>query len=713
MPDIDSWWGEELANNIDIVRKIASVPIIVAYLCRIVLIALGFSVFQKSWQIASFLVSPIVFYFLSKIRVENNALVVIVICVLTEIYNLALWANSKQILESHQPILGMIATFYVAILQCSVLKSRTAVVLSVVKHVIVWDVQNYFFYEVSIEKQSVSMMASLTFVICSCCHVFNLRKKSYQTYLYRKQLERTKHCLDSLVSFFPDGLIVVSQNKEVLLANSFVEEKLQCRANQVIGMLESLEYIPQRQIHFENRSTLPIRDIEEALTFQLDTEMILGVVAYQELFLELRAKRILWKEQSALLLTLRDATLLIKLEQMEAEDRCKTAMLRSVSHELRTPSNAILSYVDEIFAEEGEFLSNRSKENLKVIEISSKSLLSLVNDLLDYSRILAGAFSIYKEPFKVRKVLKECIKIFEIQAKKKGIALILRIDPTLPTKVYTDHKRLTQIILNLVSNALKFTKQGYIEVCATFNSKFLLGISVKDTGIGIPRDRIRQLFKLFSQVHTPEINYGGCGLGLNISSLLVKELGGDQILVDSCLEKGSEFSFSIPILQEIPEYALEDELEQVPEETTEIIRVKQSIQCFAPKKQIVDVLVVDDNDFNREILIAIIKREGITWMQASNGKEAIELVQRMDAQGLGFKVIVMDCNMPVMDGWDATKELHKLYQEGKLNTKQNVIGYTAYNNESDIDECYKSGMVLHLTKPAQPSLILRALRRFI
>mmetsp|Transcript_11805 Transcript_11805/g.11859 ORF Transcript_11805/g.11859 Transcript_11805/m.11859 type:complete len:194 (-) Transcript_11805:356-937(-) len=192
----------------------------------------------------------------------------------------------------------------------------------------------------------------------------------------------------------------------------------------------------------------------------------------------------------------------------------KTILLRSVSHELRTPLNSISFFANDLFVKTEQVLKEAELQKLRIILVSSKLMLSLIDDLLDYSKIIAGVFTIKKSYCNIRKIVSHVCQLIDLQAKAKNLNMSYRVDPSLPLQIFTDPIRLSQVILNLLSNALKFTFSGSIELCFTLDSKHRLKCSVEDTGIGMSGDIQRKLFTEFASTYIPGINPQGSGLGL-------------------------------------------------------------------------------------------------------------------------------------------------------------------------------------------------------
>lgn len=388
----------------------------------------------------------------------------------------------------------------------------------------------------------------------------------------------------------------------------------------------------------------------------------------------------------------------------------KTVLLRSVSHELRTPLNAITFFTNEVKDESAE-ISVADKEKLHIVSISAKLVLTLIDDLMDYSKMLSGVFSVNKSNCNIREIIYKTSDLIKYQAIKKNLGIYIRIDPETPNTVYTDSLRLSQILLNLLSNALKFTLRGNIEICLAMCTEDRIKIYVQDTGIGI-QDAIKtKLFTEFNTSNIQNINPQGSGLGLSISNVLAKELGGKPIKVKSKVGKGSIFRFSINTKIDTNAHSHYDLVEMAESENCFPIH----IPYYDTTRKRIDpqVLIVDDNEFNRIILCTILKKFNIEFSEACSGKEAIEKIIKQDKLGKPFKAIIMDCMMPELNGWETTAALHVLAKQGKISRFPNVIGHSAFTNDEDKKMCFNCGMLDHLEKPSTPDKIMSTLKRFI
>jgi hypothetical protein len=370
----------------------------------------------------------------------------------------------------------------------------------------------------------------------------------------------------------------------------------------------------------------------------------------------------------------------------EAENAAKTEFLAKMSHEIRTPMNALIGITELL---QDTTLNHTQKTYVDTLHRSGHSLLHVINDILDYSKITAGKITLEYTDFDLQSLINECIQIFSLSALEKSISLQCFLDGDIPHGLHGDPNRLRQIILNLLSNAIKFTAHGSVQLhvrrLSTFtDGRLRLEFEVSDTGIGIPQEKIDALFDWFTQVDSSTAReYGGTGLGLAISQQLVTLMGG-TIRATSQLGKESRFSFSIVLSPAL----------------TSTITPEFSPTAL-PKLSQLRVLVVEDNLINQMVISGLLRKLGITPRITSSGAEALDVVRESHHE---LDVILMDCEMPIMDGYQATRAIRLLEQH--LNQKPlPIIALTAHALPEHREACFAAGMTGYLSKP----LILSAL----
>jgi CheY-like chemotaxis protein len=347
-----------------------------------------------------------------------------------------------------------------------------------------------------------------------------------------------------------------------------------------------------------------------------------------------------------------------------------------MSHELRTPINGIIG-IAHLLAKTK--LSEEQKEMISLLEISSNSLLGVINDILDLSKIEAGKFKITRTEIDLPRLCNAVVNLLRIRAKEKNLELITELDPNLPRHILADSLRLNQILMNLIGNAIKFTSKGTVtlkvEVVSSKRNNVRLRFLVIDTGIGIAKENTEKIFGTFEQADDKTtINFGGTGLGLSIVKNLTKLKGG-TLEVKSELGKGSTFQFEnwYQIIKEVEPAA------------------KKSLDKFESLSHL-RVLVAEDNPINKFLIIKILKEWDIDADVVENGKEAIDKLRDYD-----YDIILMDTYMPVMNGLDAIKCIRDGYAPGKERIP--IITFSAAVMDNDNKTAFEAGANDVLSKP--------------
>eukprot|EP00361_Fabrea_salina_P005315 CAMPEP_0202439770 /NCGR_PEP_ID=MMETSP1345-20130828/36333_1 /ASSEMBLY_ACC=CAM_ASM_000843 /TAXON_ID=342563 /ORGANISM="Fabrea Fabrea salina" /LENGTH=553 /DNA_ID=CAMNT_0049054317 /DNA_START=446 /DNA_END=2107 /DNA_ORIENTATION=- len=551
-------------------------------------------------------------------------------------------------------------------------------------------------------------MISSVFSIVFSSKLFNDSDKRITEYLTK--LKEAYGNLNCIIQSSPFGMGVLSVDLETEVYNQRLLDFAGCGESELLEALGEFTYIPSRRFCFPDSSDSGLlSDLKRCAELDLDTQLKLGLVKTESHVLEFAVKKIRWGDHEALLLTANDAQHIIDLEKADALNKCRNSLIRSISHEMRTPLYAIMSVTEHLLD------SEHSCQDLEIVEVSSQLLLCIVNDLLDYSQFISNSFQPTLSEFRLADLLSEALRLIALQAAKKGVRVLSRIDPSLPPVCTSDSLRLKQVLVNLLSNALKYTSRGFIELTATFSVTHKLRVSVKDTGIGIPPEKLPFLFQIFESQSTNYFSAEGCGLGLHVSNLVAQALGAGGIEVVSEMGKGSEFSFEVPIGIDCPEeHLVVEELSgdlAVPEETSSLIEFRH----LDPSKHhfCSEILLVDDNDFNRMILGTSLESLGYKFTEVCNGKEALETVKQLYSAGEEVKLILMDIDMPVMNGWEATAAIRALYSSGHISSLPVIVGCSAFSSPQEIQKSYQSGMQLHLPKPISNQVLSSTVSYFL
>lgn len=389
-------------------------------------------------------------------------------------------------------------------------------------------------------------------------------------------------------------------------------------------------------------------------------------------------------------------------KQAEAASQSKSAFLANMSHEIRTPMTAILGYTDLALEQVSE---PDTVSNLKTIKRNGIFLLDIINDILDLSKIEAGKLEVQREPFEPVRLIHDVVSIMNVRAIEKGLQLSFDIDSRIPRTIQSDPKRLKQILVNLVGNAIKFTELGCVRIQAQCDlsdqprQRKLLAVSVSDTGLGLATDEIERLFEPFVQGDSGITrDFGGTGLGLAISQRLASMLGG-RVECESEKGVGSTFTCFVDIGQ-----ANHTPIPPTPHsEDAQIDADERAIQLDAT------VLIVDDRRDIRFLTSRLLTRVGAAVEEASDGIEAMEKVQSSASRGGSFDLIVLDMQMPRLDGYQVARRLR---QSG---FDKPIIALTAEAMDGDAQRCLDCGCDAYASKPIDArqfvSLVHKHLRR--
>ena len=375
---------------------------------------------------------------------------------------------------------------------------------------------------------------------------------------------------------------------------------------------------------------------------------------------------------------------LIKLS--EDASRSKTEFLASMSHEIRTPLNSIIGMA-EVLTDTP--LTAEQKNYVRIFRSAGESLLEIINDILDLSKIEAGQTELEAIDFHLPSLLDSVVSILSVRAAEQNSQLSIHIHPDVPQGLRGDPTRLRQILINIVGNGLKFTENGSVKISVRLDDEQKLLFSVKDTGIGIPIEKQQLIFESFTQADSLTTRkFGGTGLGLTICSKLCKMMGGD-IWLESEPEKGSTFFFDCHF----------QPATSVPLPASGQASHSESCKILKPAH----ILLVDDNEDNRNLLYLYLRNTPFTLETAGNGAEAVTLFKRSS-----FDMVFMDIEMPVMDGYEATQKLRQWEKEQHLETTP-IIALTAHAFVRFRKKCMDAGCSDYLTKPVRRATLIHTI----
>ncbi len=507
-----------------------------------------------------------------------------------------------------------------------------------------------------------------------------------------------------LVENSTDALALISPSGVVLDAGSSVERVLGFRPEDLIGRNafdmvhpDDLDQTRSVLIQASQRPRVPVRHecrsrtaqgewiAVEAFVTNLIDEPSVGaiVINFRDVSERRRAEENLLRAMAA----------------AEAANRAKTEFLANMSHEIRTPMNGVLGMTNLLMS---TTLSDEQREYASLAKISADSLLTLIDEILDFSKVEAGKLVLEPIEFRLKECVELAVKLQALRAKEKGLGLSCEISPQVPDDVVGDPNRLRQIITNLISNAIKFTERGEVKFRAYAESiakdSARIHFEIQDTGIGIPEDKQKSIFEPFSQADgSTARRFGGTGLGLTICSRLVEKMSG-RIWVESRLGLGSTFHFTVEI-------GLHQQPARISADSQSLAQLANAAYCGSGGNPIRNyrVLLVEDNAINQRLALRLLEKHGHFVDVAADGRTAIAAFT-----SASYDVVLMDVQMPNMDGLEATALIRNMEQG--TGRRVPVIAMTAHAMQSDREQCFAAGMDAYLSKPVDAYELLDAIQ---
>jgi PAS domain S-box-containing protein len=503
--------------------------------------------------------------------------------------------------------------------------------------------------------------------------------------------ERTSY-LDALIQTSPLGIMVLDSEQKIQLCNPAFEKLFEHTRKEVIGksiasvfgnvepLLEAhrlaLDETPIHLVARLQRRDRTFLDVElHTVGLMVNGKLLGSLGIYQDISARIRVEKEMQRAKEA----------------AEEASRAKSEFLANMSHEIRTPLNGVIGMTELALDSE---LTPEQREYLDTVKTSADSLLTVINDILDFSKIEAGKVDLDLANFDLRDNLERILKTLAFRADEKGLELLCEIDPDVPGVVNGDSSRLDQVVINLVSNAIKFTQKGEValrvQLVTREGDDCVLNFTVADTGIGVPLEKQKIIFDPFTQADSSTTRkYGGTGLGLTISARLVEMMGG-KIWMESDAIKGSRFHFTTRMKSH-----------------GEVVAIGTSAPAEILRS--VKVLVVDDNRTNRRILEGMLQRWEMDATSVPGGEEALAVLSSAQSEGKPFGLILTDMHMPTMDGFELVERIR---QRPEL-TAQTIMMLTSAGHRGDAERCRELGVAAYLLKPIRQSELREAIARVL
>mmetsp|Transcript_23750 Transcript_23750/g.42046 ORF Transcript_23750/g.42046 Transcript_23750/m.42046 type:complete len:701 (+) Transcript_23750:236-2338(+) len=569
------------------------------------------------------------------------------------------------------------------------------------KHTIAWYYFCYYYNGKSIDNlaslliQILSNILIIQTLASLCTH---REVVSWRTVL--SEMIAIKVQITQAVEAIPDGIIVVGSDFSIKLAN--------CAAMKLVTFEDNFEFEYSKRSYESTKCSRLDQDISHFLESD-SKEVTFGITKSKDLLIEWKGSVLSWENEKAAVLIVRDVTVLLQLEQAKHEAKLKNIMLRSVSHELKTPTNSLIHLISK--AASNKNLPDTIVSDFDLASICCSQLLSVIDDMLDYSKHLQGTLTLFKFRFDVQETLAKCVNLFKYHSIQYEVDLKLLISPEAKRFIFNDAQRFSQIVMSILNSIFKKARKGSLQVMLSPLSSYQLGLSFICRNCGDIKDYLSNLvIPHDSEADSDYSMLGELSLGFQIASSLAEMLGEMPIEVNGDAEKAEvKIALTMNELEMTKSQSAFNELDFDEEKT--LINCKKSFVRGSQELLNKQILVVDDNAFNRLVVSGMLEQMGLSCDEAEDGLQALEMIKNRSFDM--YRVVILDYEMPVMDGPTTALKLKELLMQGVISTLPALVGHTAYTSYEDKQRCFEAGMLECLSKPVPFQEFSRCINKYI